>query len=754
MKNLNVKNLKKLFSIWSVFFLLALCAFAQTPQPVATPPVREDEDVVKISTALIQLDVVVTDKNGKLVTDLKPEDFEVLENGERQTITNLAYFSGRKTVVGDANLNAAGGANPAMPTVGEVRRTVAVVIDDAGLSAQSINLVKKELVKFISEQVQPNDLVAIIKTSGSVGVLQQFTTDRKKMLDIIENLRFQPLTGNGLSPFTPINISFAEQIQANMGGGELADKAKSIYEQKTNVEFLSNLNKNIVVTAGSLGVLNSTISAMSRLPGRKSVLYIAEGVYSLFDSATSSNISNRNAKGGSSDGLVNSGSSSSIFTESRQLEDKLRGITEIANRATIAVYTLDPRGTAPINFSASDEMRGGVTDRQSGGQNDAKLVADSNQFRASQLGMKFLSEETSGKAFINTNDLGKGLRETLDSQNGYYVVGYQPDSETFDANKRRFNKLSVKVKRPNVNVSYRSGFFNVAETTEEKNAATPEQIFLQKLFSPYKYDDVNLQITSIFAADEQSATVRSFINIEPKSLQFTDDADGNKTARFDLVAVAFNQDGIPISQVGKRFDIKVSPKGYEKLLADGIASSLTFATKTKGSQQIKVAVRDVNTDRIGTASQTVEVPNFDKKPLSLSGILLQNFTTEEWQNTQSGKTPAKPNDAANRMQANTARRQFKKGTVLSFNYAIYAAPSFRSKSQAQFTVFKDGKEIFKGSPEELNIASTGKMQRLSKGGAFLLGTDMAAGHYILQISVGGDGVKDAEIRQIDFELVN
>jgi hypothetical protein len=106
------------------------------------------------------------------------------------------------------------------------------------------------------------------------------------------------------------------------------------------------------------------------------------------------------------------------------------------------------------------------------------------------------------------------------------------------------------------------------------------------------------------------------------------------------------------------------------------------------------------------------------------------------------------------MQMDTARRKFKKGTILSFNYAVYAAPSLRSKSQTLFTVFKDGKEIFKGSPEELNITSTGKMQRINRGGAFLLGTDMAAGKYVLQISVSGDGVKEAEIQQIDFELTS
>ncbi len=729
------------FTVWN---------FAQdkpAPLVVPTPPVEEDTDVVKISTALIQLDVVVTDKSGKLITDLKPEDFEISENGERQTVTNATYLAAQKNQAGDTSLNVLSGTNQTMPAVGEVRRTVGIVIDDAGLSAQSINLVKKELVKFISEQMQPGDLLAIIKTSGSIGILQQFTTDKKKLLDIIENLRYQPITSSGLSPFEPISVSFAEQIQEN-SSGELSARTRAIVEQKSSVEFLADINKNIAVTRGSLGVLNSTITAMSRLPGRKSVLYIAQGINTLLSGYATGNNS---ASGGIAGSINSLGGTASIYTESRQLEDKLRGITEIANRATIAVYTLDPRGTIPIGFSASDQMRGGMTERVSGGSNDDDLVARSNEVKASQLGMKFLSEETSGKAFLNTNDLGKSLRDTLDSQNGYYIVGYQPDAETFNADKRKFNKLSIKVKRPNVNVSYRSGFFNVAETESEKLAAAPERVFLQKLFSPYKYSDVNLQMTSIFAADERVSTVRSFINIEPKSLQFTDSADGNKTANLDVVAVSFNEDGIPISQVAKRFDVKVSKAGYEKLLQDGIACSLAFATKTKGTQQIKVAVRDVNTNKIGTASQTIELPDFDKNKINLSGIVLQNFTAQEWQNVISGKPPT---DAAIRTQTNTAQRKFKKGTVLSFNYAVYAPPSLNTKSQAQFTVFKDGKEIFKGTPEDLTIASNGKMQRINKGGAFMLGTDMAAGKYILQISVVVGASKEADIQQIDFELAN
>ena len=740
--------MKKTITQLSLTLLLltisSVSIFAQT-KPAPTPPVEEDTDVVKISTALIQLDVVVTDKNGKLVTDLKPEDFEVSENGEKQTITNLSYFAGQKSAPTDGNLNAVNGLNQTMPTVGEVRRTVAVVVDDAGLSAQSIALVKKELVKFISEQVQPNDLVAVIKTSGSVGILQQFTTDKKKLLAIVNNLKFQPLTSfGGLSPFEPIGVTFAEQVSANNGIAELSKEGKAASGTKNDLESLADLNRSLTVTSGSLGVLNITIDAMSKLPGRKSILYVAEGVHGIFDSGAQTSANNL-------------GGTASIFTDTKKLREQLRGITEIANRGTIAIYTLDPRGALPVNFSASEEIRGGMSEREAQAangnsrSNDRKLTDRGDELKASQQGLKFLSEETTGKAFINTNDLGKSLQETLDSQNGYYILGYQPDAATFDAEKRRFNKLTIKVKRPGVEVSYRSGFFNVAEESRTANAATPDKTFLQKVFSPYKYNDINLRMTSIYTTDEKVSTVRSFVSVNAQDLQFVDGADGVKTARFDIIAVTFNENGIPIAEVGKVFEVKATPQRYEQLLAQGIAYNLTFTTKTRGAQQVKISVRDQNTQKVGTSSQTIIIPNFDKETVGASGILLQNYTMQEWQNLQSGKAPA---DAAARMTADTARRQFKKGTVLSFNYAIFAAPSMRSKSSAQFTVFKDGKEVFKGAPEDVAFASGDKMQRVSKGGAFLLGSEMAAGKYILQVTVSGDAVKEAQTQQIDFELLN
>src|SRR4051812_30181658 len=156
----------------------------QKPAPTATPPptqpqtqqqeqVDEDE-VVRITTNLVQVDAVVTDKSGKLVTDLKPEEFEIYEDERRQKVTNFSFVA----TEGEAPPTPGAGKPPApvdktsppAPPVRlrpeQVRRTIALVVDDLGLSFESTAYVRQALKKFVDRQVQPGDLIAIIRTGG------------------------------------------------------------------------------------------------------------------------------------------------------------------------------------------------------------------------------------------------------------------------------------------------------------------------------------------------------------------------------------------------------------------------------------------------------------------------------------------------------------------------------------------------------------------------------------------------------------
>lgn len=179
------------FAVFYLFFL-SVSGLAQTvpPPPSATlPKSDETEEVVKISTTLIQIDVTVTDKNGKVIKDLKPEDFEIYENGVKQDISNFSFISSGSTTKNISPVAATTQNNPANktdvpPTVPpaqisseQVRRTIALVVDDFHLSAEGVGFVRKALRKFVDAQMLPNDLVAIVQASKGVGALQQFTSD-------------------------------------------------------------------------------------------------------------------------------------------------------------------------------------------------------------------------------------------------------------------------------------------------------------------------------------------------------------------------------------------------------------------------------------------------------------------------------------------------------------------------------------------------------------------------------------------------
>ena len=150
-----------------MFLFCSAGVFAQAVKP--TPP--EDNDVVKISTNLIQIDVSVTDKKGKVITDLQPDEIEIYENGIKQTITNFSFVSSVRTSTEAPKVidKTAIPVPPVLLKPENVRRTYALVVDDLSLSFESAYQTRRALKKFVDEQMQEGDLVAIIRTGAGIG---------------------------------------------------------------------------------------------------------------------------------------------------------------------------------------------------------------------------------------------------------------------------------------------------------------------------------------------------------------------------------------------------------------------------------------------------------------------------------------------------------------------------------------------------------------------------------------------------------
>src|SRR6476469_7899359 len=198
--------------------LLSLAAPAQqtdNSKPQPTPPQTEpqqssrsnDDDVVRITTNLVQLDAVVTDKNGNLVKDLRADEVQIFEDGRQQKITNFSLVNVESptpaTAVAPKDKSA-----PPLPATRlhpeDVRRTIALVVDDLGLSFESTYYTRRALKKFVVEQMQPGDLVAIIRTSGGIGALQQFTADKRQLYAAIERLKWFVNGRSSVGAFAPM----------------------------------------------------------------------------------------------------------------------------------------------------------------------------------------------------------------------------------------------------------------------------------------------------------------------------------------------------------------------------------------------------------------------------------------------------------------------------------------------------------------------------------------------------------------------
>ena len=198
-------NMKAILSLMFLVLCVASVSFAQAQNPSPTPK-PDDADVVKITTALIQVDVTVTDRSGAVIRDLRPDEIEIYENGKKQKVSNFSFVSNvRETTEETARRDPKALAVPTAPLKQEnVRRTVALVVDDLTLSFESTYFVRRALKKFVDDQMQEGDLVAVIRAGAGIGALQQFTSDKRILYAAIEKIRWNPNGAGGIGAFAPL----------------------------------------------------------------------------------------------------------------------------------------------------------------------------------------------------------------------------------------------------------------------------------------------------------------------------------------------------------------------------------------------------------------------------------------------------------------------------------------------------------------------------------------------------------------------
>ena len=671
-----------------------------TPLPPPGLPGQnpEDVDVVRITTNLVQVDAVITDNHGKLVTDLRPEEVEIFEDGHKQKITHFTFNLSAETPAlqraakTTAPDKTAPIAPPAQLRREDIKRTIAIVVDDLGLSFESIAYLRGALRKFVNEQIQPGDLVAIIRTSGGMGALQQFTADKRQLAAAVERIKWNALGRSGVSAFDPI------QPPTPGPNGADIDQANQDFEEFRRDTF----------AVGTLGAVSYVVRGLKDLPGRKSILLVSDG-FKIYD---------RNDP-----------------TKTYLAQQRLQRLIDEAGRASVVIYTMNATGLQTLAFTAADNLSG--RDNQ---QLQDAFNARRDQAYDNQESLDLLAHETGGIAIRNTNDLSGGIRRVLEDQKGFYLIGYRPDESTFDkrTGKRTFHHLSLKVTRPGkFNIRMRNGFYGV---TDEETAAplTLGQKLYQAVSSPFGATGVHLQLTSVFSNDPKVGSfMRSMLHIDAHDLTFTDEPNKLHKCVVDILAMTFGDNGIPIDQVGRTYTIELPEELYQRAQREGFVYIMTVPVKKPGPYQLRVALRDSATDHIGSASQFVDVPDLKKNRLALSGLALRGTSR---MNGQAGDDPAAQQEGVDRgsAEAGPAVRHYHSGMYLSYVYFIFNAHSDKDGAPqltTQVTLFHEGKPVFSGHPAPLTTTGQPDMKRLIAGGVIQLGIDMPPGDYVLQVTV-------------------
>jgi VWFA-related protein len=425
--------MKRVILPFMAALILPLVCFTQQPlvRPTPTPPPAEDGEVVRISTEVIQLDVTVTDSRGRVVRNLRPDEFEIYQNGKKQQVTNISFVSNAKeesedVMKSDRKDRLALPMPPGAARPENVRRTMAIVVDDLSLSFHSASHTRRALRKFVDEQVRDGDMVAIIRTGAGIGALQQFTTDKRILYAAVDRVKWNPVSKSGISAFAPIQPSMLE-LAASLGDSTVSQED---LEQERNFNNSVNDSRDAIFTTGTLGAVRYIVNGMGQLPGRKSVILFSEGF----------SIMQRDSQG---------------FSDGSQVIDHMQRLVDAANRASVVFYTIDPRGLQYTGLTAADKVISPSP------QAINRIYSErSAALFDSQAGTDYLAKQTGGLSVINTNDLSGAIGTVLNDQS-YYLIAYEPDSGTFDLKKLRYNDIEIKVTRKDTNVRYRSGFLSL-----------------------------------------------------------------------------------------------------------------------------------------------------------------------------------------------------------------------------------------------------------------------------------------------------
>jgi VWFA-related protein len=696
-------------------FILAVALASGVTVRSAARQTPSQDGVIRINVNRVQVDAVVTDSKGKPVTDLRADDFEILQDGKPQPITNFAYinvknrsadFTPRIVAVQPKNGPPAPPPPPRALRQDQIRRTIAIVVDDLGLSFESMVRVRDAAKKWVDTEMQPGDLVAVIRTSAGMGALQQFTSDKRLLNAAIDRVQYH-LGRVGISSFGPI-------------AAETSTIDTSAFDEEVRQSYL----------LGSLGAIQYVVQGLREMPGRKNVILFSESMELTFQQGNN---------------LVNTRTMTQLTNE-----DRMRRLADAANRSSVVISAVDPRGVVYTGPTAEDNLS-----RMSPQQIGQVSSQRSQQLIASQDGMVMLSQKTGGLFLQNTNDISAALRQAIDDGDGYYLLAYQPDQSTFDEKAgTRFHSINVRVKRPGLRVRSRTGFYGTPDSERAPVPETKQQQLVKALISPFSTGSLRVHLTTLFSnSEKQGSYINVMLHIDTHDLAFKQEADGSRSDLLDVAAVTFDAEGHQVDGVDRTYRFQFPEKDYDRILRNGLVYSAHVPIRKSGPYQMRVVLRDDTNQQLGSATQFIDVPDVTKDRLILSGLLL----AADQPQASSAESPAEGVVDSDDPNGTPAVRIFKPGASVIYAYQILNAHADHDKKpqlEGHLRLFRDGQQVFASMPSPVSADKQLNPRRLIAAGRLQL-TQIPPGQYVLQIIIADKLRKEKDriaAQSMDFEI--
>jgi VWFA-related protein len=614
--------------------------YAQTqvsPPTTGAGTSQANNFTLRVQTNVVLVDVRVSDRKGRPVTDLKADDFRVLEDGVEQKVTSFSL----ENIAALAAANGSGGA-PAVIDLGKLpptapaaevnkiiqdHRLLVLFFDLTSMQVDDLLRAVKSAKHFVAGQLTPADLVAVTTYSSDLRVVQNFTNDRDELDKSLEGIRVGE------------SSSLAGQGEIGAAGGASAT-GEEIVTQDTSEAFTPDETEfNIFNTDQKLAALESLADLLRGVPGRKSVIHFSSGVERT--------------------GIEN--------------QAQLRAATDAANRANVSFYTVDARGLVglPPGGDATSASPSGTA-----AYTGAAFASQMSSLEGGRETLASLASDTGGRTFYDINDFSQAFTDVQQDNSTYYLLGYTPSNRKSDG---RFRRIKVEVTRPGVKVQARPGYYapkNFRQfTAEDKELQLEQAMDLEEPF-------VDLPL-AVEAAEFRQSNDKYYVVLAAKipgsAISFLNKSRTHQT-EFDFAWRATDSAGHVAAALRDTLPVKLNPENYQQVLAGNFLYEGGIVLPP-GDYKLKAVVRENESGKMGTFEEPIKLPRFGGGGLAVSSVVVSN----EVQNSPASSASQK-REAANPLETGAQKILPSVTRVFRTDQNLYTyLESYAAKDQGKAT---------------------------------------------------------------------